>query len=207
MNNPCELDPRDRLLQAHAPAVMVPRHGVLALPHKPGHRFLVASDGVWLEVLRPWLHARVPVAVSEIPLPFGDVGQVLTYAFTEVDVRAVERRFLQDAERAFPNECAAWAVYDENTGRIEYRPLVADAASPASVTFHRPALASHEHLAIDIHSHGALGAGFSGTDDEDDAGEVKYAIVLGNINGELSRARRLCLQGLFVDLDGEGPAE
>ena len=100
MNNPCELDPRDRLLQRHAPAIMVPRHGVLALPHKPGHRFLVASDGMWLEVLRPWLHARVHLGHSEMPLPFGDVGQILTYAFTETDVQAIERRFLQDARPA-----------------------------------------------------------------------------------------------------------
>jgi len=199
MNNPLELDPRDRILQAHAPVVMVPRHGTLQLPDKPGHRFLAASDGLWLEVLRPWLHARVAVATSEIPLPFGDIGEVISYAWAPVEARAIEQRFLQDAERAFPNECAAWGVYDERTGRLDYWPLIATEASPGSVTFSRPRLEDHLHLALDIHSHGALEAGFSATDDEDDVGEVKYAIVLGNINGDLSFARRLCLQGMFLD--------
>ncbi len=201
------LDPRDAILQAHAPAVMVPRHGVLPMMEKPGHRFLVASDGMWLEVVRPWLHARVSIAPAEIPLPFGDIGQVIRYAFPEADIAKIEQRFLQDAVRAFPNECAAWGVYDMLSGRLDYRPLVADSATPASVSFHRPKLADREHLAIDIHSHGALPAGFSGTDDEDDTGEVKHAIVVGNINGELSYARRLCLHGAFVYFGEDGKEE
>jgi len=194
-------DPRDRIIQKHAPAVMVPRHGTLDTPTKSGHRFLVASDGLWMEVKRPWLHARVAVGYSEIQLPYGDVGELLQYAFSEADIRAIEYRFLQDAARAFPNECAAWAVYDDTTGRLDYRPLIADEASPASVKYHTPRLADHEHLAIDIHSHGALGAGFSGTDDDDDAGDVKYAIVVGNLDAEITYARRLCLNGYFLPLD------
>lgn len=202
-----QLDHRDRILQAHAPAIMVPRHGTLALLDKPGHRYLVASDGVWIDVLRPWMQARAQVAYSDIALPFGDVGRFVQFAFGPADIGAIQQRFLQDAMRAFPNECAAWGVYDENTGALEYRPLIADEASPASVKYSTPKLADHEHLAIDIHSHGALGAGFSGTDDEDDAGEVKYAMVIGNINGELSFAQRLCLNGLFVDFHHDQAAE
>lgn len=193
-----ELDARDRILQAHAPAVMVPRHGTLALPEKPGHRFLIASDGLWLEVLRPWLHARVSIGVSEIPLPFGDVGELIQYAFSGEAVRAMQHRFLQDAERAFPNECAGWGVYDEQSGQLEYRPLIAETASRSSVRFHRPSLQDHEHLAIDLHSHGELAAGFSSTDDEDDAGEVKYAMVVGHVNGEIEWEARLCLLGHFA---------
>ena len=203
MNSPAELDPRDRLLQAHAPALMVPRHGALALPDKPGHRFLVASDGIWLEVLRPWLFARVSLGITKIPLPFGDVGQRIEYSFPDSAVRAIERRFLQDAERAFPHECAAWGVYDEHTGALEYRPMIADEASRSSIRFHRPKLADHEHLAIDLHSHGELEAGFSGTDDEDDAGEVKIAVVVGNVNGALTWESRLCLLGTYVYPDAE----
>lgn len=194
-----KLDPRDAILQAHTPAVMVPRHGAHEPLAKPGHRFLVASDGLWLEVARPWLHAIVNVGYSEIPLPYGDVGQVVQYAFAVQAMRAIERHFLIDAVEAFPNECAAWGVYDNTSGQLEYWPIVSTKASPANVTFERPRLRDHQHLAIDIHSHGALPAGFSTTDDEDDAGEVKLAIVVGNIGGELSFARRLCLNGYFLE--------
>lgn len=193
------LDSRDRILQAHAPVVMVPRFTTLALPDRPGHRYLAAHDGLWLEVLRPWLHARVLVAPAEIPLPYGRVEQRITYAFSRRDLEEIEHRFLHDAARAFPNECAAWGVYDERTGKLEYWPLIATAATPGSVDLERPRLLDHLHLAIDIHSHGAIGACFSGTDDEDDAGEVKFSVVIGNIDQELTFARRLCLLGMFIE--------
>lgn len=199
-----EIDPRDAILQAHTPAVMVPRHGTLPMMEKSGHRFLIASDGVWLEVLRPWLHARVNIGTVEVPLPFGAVEHLIQYAFKPANIAGITQRFLADAARAFPNECAAWAVYDENTGLLEYRPLIAAASGPAGLEgIHRPRLADHEHLAIDIHSHGAHGAGFSPTDDEDDAGEVKYATVFGNIDGEITSRTRLCLLGTLVYFDDE----
>lgn len=193
------LDPRDAILQAHTPALMVPRHGPLPIMDKPGHRFLVASSGLWLDVLRPWLTARVQVAFSEIALPFGEIGQSIQYAFAARELAAVQRCFLEDARAAMPDECAAWAVYDERSGKLEYRPLIADAASPGGVQFHRPRLADHEHLAIDLHSHGALDAFFSATDDADDMGEVKIAVVAGTIDGEPSFANRLCLLGTFIE--------
>lgn len=193
------LDRRDQVLQAHVPVVMVPSFGALPLLEKPGHRYLAAGDGLWLEVLRPWLHARAPVAPAEIPLPYGRVEQRITYAFAQPELAEIEQRFLHDAARAFPNECAAWGVYDDRTGELDYQPLIATEASPGSVSFVRPQLQDHQHLAIDIHSHGAIAACFSGTDDEDDAGEVKYSVVIGNIDTELTFARRLCLLGMFIE--------
>lgn len=193
------LDPRDAVLQAHTPALMVPRYGALPLMDKAGHRFLVAPDGVWLEVLRPWLHARVPIGYVEIPLPFGPVEELVQYAFGQHAIAGLQARFLEDAHRAFPNECAAWGVYDERDGTLDYRPLISDHASPGSVEFHRPRLADHEHLAVDLHSHGALEAFFSATDDADDIGEVKIAVVAGTINESPTFRSRLCLLGTFIE--------
>lgn len=194
-----ELDPRDALLQAHTPAVMVPRHGPMPMMAKPGHRFLVAANGLWLEVLRPWLTARVQVAYSEVPLPFGELDQSIQYAFGARELGSVQRRFLEDARGALPDECAAWAVYSEETGKLDYRPLIADAASPGGVSFHRPRLADHEHLAIDLHSHGKLEAFFSATDDTDDLGEIKIAVVAGTVDAAPTFASRLCLLGAFIE--------
>ncbi len=196
---PQPLDPRDALLQTHTPAVMVPRFGALPIMENPGHRFLVAGSGLWLEVMRPWLHARVQIGYTELPLPFGAVEQSVQYAFSSLAISALQGFFLADARAAFPDECAAWAVYDERTGDLRYQLLAPDAASPGCITFHRPRLAEHEHLAIDLHSHGALEAFFSATDDADDAGEVKYAVVAGTIDKQPTYATRLCLLGHFIE--------
>lgn len=193
------LDPRDALLQAHTPTIMVPRYGELAPLEKNGHRYLVAAHGLWLEVRRPWLHARVPIAFSPVLMPYGQPEQQIVYAFGEEALVQLQMHFLRSARIAMPNECAAWGVYDERTGTLGYWPLMSDAASPGSVTFHRPRLAEHEHLAVDLHSHGAGAAFFSEADDEDDAGEVKISVVVGTLDSEPTFATRLCLLGEFIE--------
>jgi PRTRC genetic system protein A len=196
-----DLDQRDAVLQAHTPAVIVPRYSALQIIPEPGHRYLVAHDGLWLELLRPWIHLRTRIASThgEISLPYGKVAPVFTYAFAPGELENLQRRFVHDATAALPNEFAAWGVWDENAGRIEYRPLIADASSPGGIAFHRPRLEPHEHLAIDLHSHGTMDAFFSATDDADDAGEVKLSAVVGTLDKEPTFASRLCVLGLFID--------
>jgi PRTRC genetic system protein A len=210
-----DLDPRDAVLQAHTPAVMVPRYSALPIIPEPGHRCLVAADGLWLELLRPWIHLRTRIArnCGAVPLPYGKVVPTFTYAFAPGELQNLQRRFVHDAIAALPDEFAAWGVWDEQAGRLEYRPLIADIASPGGIDFHRPRLDPHEHMAIDLHSHGIGDAFFSAKDDKDDAGEVKISVVVGTLDKEPSFATRLCLLGLFVDSDevfidsDEGKAE
>src|SRR5688572_24225806 len=95
------LDPRDALLQTHTPAIMVPRFGPLPLMERPGHRFLVAGSGLWLEVMRPWLHAKVQIGYTELPLPFGALEQSVQYAFSTHAISALQGCFLSDARLAF----------------------------------------------------------------------------------------------------------
>ena len=59
----------DLALQAACPAVMIPRYEPLALLTSDSHRFLIAGDGMYVEVRRPWLHAVLKVMDSPIPLP------------------------------------------------------------------------------------------------------------------------------------------
>jgi PRTRC genetic system protein A len=56
------LDVRDRLVQQHAPTIMVPTHSDLAPLTAAGHRYLAAADGLWLELRRPWLHMVWPIS-------------------------------------------------------------------------------------------------------------------------------------------------
>jgi PRTRC genetic system protein A len=195
------LDPRDTLLQSHTPAIMVPRYGELPPMdiYKSGHRYLVAEDGLWLELRRPWLHARTPWAAAARPMPYGKVEALVQYAFSQEALHDAYARFVDDAYAAMPNECAGWGVYSERTGALDYRALIALDASPGGVTFHRPLLADHEHLAVDLHSHGAGAAFFSETDDADDAGEVKISVVVGTLDREPTFATRLCLLGEFIE--------
>jgi PRTRC genetic system protein A len=214
-----ELDDRDRILQRHTPALMVPRFGELPPIEKSGHRYLVAEDGLWLEVKRPWLHARVPLrtengaytegVTDRHRLPFGRPEKLVRYLITEEDLDDLRVRFLADAHRALPNEYAAWGVYDDLTGNIYYSPCIALEAGARGIQFHRPTLGLNEHFAIDIHSHATMDAFFSPTDDEDDAGEVKLSIVAGSLDREPTWAVRLCLLGMFFtnDAAAEEPEE
>jgi len=69
------LNPIDRTLQTVTPTVMVPRHEEFSSLATPGHRFLVAEDGLWIEIWRPWLYVRVPLATQDrVAMPYGKLG-------------------------------------------------------------------------------------------------------------------------------------
>lgn len=197
-------DPRDLTLQAHVPALMVPRFCEIEWPLDcSGHRYLVAEDGLWIEVKRPWLHLVWLIAPSAALLPYGPVKERMEFAFDWNEFDALVALFQIDAEKALPNEYAAWFVWDDDTTSLIYRPLIAIDAGPAGIKMHRPQLPAHQHLAVDIHSHGTLGACFSATDDADDAGEVKLSAVIGNLDdpAAVSYVIRLCAHGLFIPFE------
>lgn len=203
-----DLDPRDRALQGHTPVIPVPRFSTLAPLETNGHRYLVAEDGVYIELRRPWLYTLWPVAPSEAALPFGDLqGEIGTrLEFEWKELTELLDPFERDAHAAMPNEFAAWITWrlTESGGHVlTYRPLFATTASPGGLDLVRPLLLEGEHLIADLHSHGAMEAFFSATDDADDAGEIKYSAVLGGIGTNAPKWRvRLCLPGgLFVDED------
>lgn len=209
------LDPRDAILQAHTPAIPVPLYGGIEPLSKSGHRYLVAADGLWLEVSRPWIHARALIAMphaDHVP-PFGELSADsfggrdfdAVYAFGTEDLDRVQALFLYDARQACPDEFAAWAIWNDRERRLEYRALLAAETSHVRLEgIVRPRLEDHEHLAIDLHSHGRGAAGFSPTDDEDDRGEVKLAVVVGNLGETPTWCTRLCLLGLFMNAEATG---
>lgn len=192
---------RDAFLQAQTPVLMVPRFSDLAPLDKTGHRFLAAADGLWIELRRPWLYVRAPIAPSSVAMPYGKLAPSIAYEFDVDALENVLRRFTADARASLPNECAAWGVWSELAHGIEYRLLDERIATPASVEYDRPPLADGMHLAIDLHSHGRLPAYFSTTDDADDAGEVKISVVIGSLHEQRDIAIRLCVLGHFIEAD------
>lgn len=194
------LSHHDQILQQTCPTIMVPRFSELEPLATSGHRFLVASDGLWMEVRRPWLHAMLPVALQHgVAMPYGTVRPRINFLCGAVP-RTLLHQFSPEAVRNMPNECGAWIVWSEHTGEFRYQSLTATSSGIGHLNIDRPALEEGEHLVVDMHSHGELPAFFSSTDDRDDAGEVKLSFVLGSLGSEdVSSKIRLCLNGLFVE--------
>ena len=56
-----------------------------------------------------------------------------------------------------------------------------------------------EPAAIEIHSHGSMGAFFSATDDREENG-CRISTVIGRSKGQLEITSRVCAHGLFLDV-------
>ncbi|WP_232439975.1 PRTRC system protein A [Burkholderia ubonensis] len=195
----------DNALFDSAPVAAVPRHAQFEPLLDIGHRFLLAAEGLFVEIRRPWLHLIQPVAPIESAgprPPYGSLEPKIEFTFGRLGTAEPHfRQFAAEATEALPNEHAAWLVWNDTTKELTYRKVDVISATPDEIVIERPALADNESLAIDLHSHGADPAGFSPKDDADDAGEVKLAGVIGGIGtSNPSVAFRLCALGKTVTL-------
>ena len=198
--------PLDIALFDSAPIVAVPKHATFAPLQDVGHRFLATAEGIFVEVRRPWLHViqlltKLPEKAPRPPYGYIMPKIELTFGRLGVAIPFIQA-FAEEAREAAPNEHAAWIIWNEKEQALEYRPLKITNASPGAISYERPELQPHESLAIDLHSHGCGEAFFSGTDDADDAGEVKISGVIGGLAAGVtpSVAFRLCVLGLTIPL-------
>ncbi|AWV04038.1 PRTRC system protein A [Burkholderia sp. JP2-270] len=195
----------DNALFDSAPVAAVPRHAEFAPLLDVGHRFLLTAEGLFVEIRRPWLHLIQQVAPIEGACPrppYGSIDAKIEFAFGRISAAEPHlRRFATDAAGAAPNEHAAWIVWNETSKELVYREVEVTSSTPTAITINRPPLADDESLAFDLHSHGTGPAGFSATDDADDAGEVKIAGVIGGVGtANPSVAFRLCALGKMITL-------
>lgn len=199
------IDKRDLALQTLTPSVMVPKFSELQKLEQSGHRFLTASDGLWMEVKRPWLELCVPLAQQYVVnMPYGQLKEKMQFNFGTLPIVFLNK-FLQEAIDHLPNECAAWFIWHEDTEQMRFEMLVADSATSGSITYQCPVLEDGEHLIADIHSHGDGHAFFSFQDNDDDRTEVKIAVVVGNVDTDMPTMKmRLCANGYFIDLPCSG---
>jgi PRTRC genetic system protein A len=198
--------PLDNALFDSAPVAAVPRHAEFAPLTELGHRFLLAAEGLFVEIRRPWLHMIQQISSIDNAgprPPYGSVEPKIEFAFGRLGTAEPHfRRFADEAKDASPNEHAAWIVWDSVANELVYKSVTIKSATPGSIEMERPALADHESLAIDLHSHGRGPAFFSPTDNADDAGEVKIAGVIGGVAPELEKSVvfRLCALGRMIQL-------
>lgn len=195
------MNPLDIALQAVAPTLMVPKYGNLDPMSDNGHRFLVASNGLWLQVKRNWLDLCMLLSRQyAVAMPYGEVKPVMEFDFDRLPTDLVEA-FAANAKEVSPMETAAWIVRNHETGAFRLIMLESIDASEAHVHFVRPQLDEAEEMVIDLHSHGTFPAFFSGQDDRDDAGEVKISVVVGNCDLQIpSVVVRLCALGMMIKL-------
>lgn len=191
----------DAVLQAVTPTVMVPKFEPMVWLNSPGHRFLMADDGLWLEVWRPWLHLVWPLAKQPlVAMPYGSLSKKCEIAKGILPSQLINR-FVEASQAKADVEQAAWVLWDEIAQQYRYQDLHILRAGKAHVQYERPVLEDHEHLAVDMHSHARFDAGFSSQDDKDDKGEVKFSFVVGNCHHATpTQALRLCALGLFLEV-------
>ncbi|USS42782.1 PRTRC system protein A [Burkholderia glumae] len=195
----------DNALFDSAPVATVPAHAEFAPLQDIGHRFLIAAEGMFIEIRRPWLHLIQQISTIEGATrpPYGKIEPKMEFAFGRLGAaQHLFRRFGEEANSASPNEHAAWIIWNDRDRQLEYKPVSIKSATPDSLDIDRPALAAHESLVVDLHSHGIDPAFFSPTDDADDIGEVKISGVIGGLAAgtEKTVVFRLCALGRPVHL-------
>jgi PRTRC genetic system protein A len=192
----------DSVLQSQFPTVMAPRYSDMqALTHS-GERFIMTGDRLLFEVSRPWLHAVRSISERfERSTPYGvGLAEVITLRCPPLPA-ALLNQFIGQAHAAFPNETAAWVIWNEATNGFTYWELDIESSSPGHVTFQRPRLKSTEHLVLDIHSHGAYPAFFSSQDDTDDRDQLCISAVLSLQNPDKPTfVARLSMLGVYTPI-------
>lgn len=202
---PAEQLQMDLALLAAAPVAAVPRHAPFHPLQEPGHRFLLAEDGLYLEVRRPWLHYIHQLAKqTAVAIPYGAIAGKCELDFGSIgSALAQMKEFAAKAKADAPLEAAASLLWDhaKKTWRIEYPEIIGEATA-SHIQYRQVEPEPDESVAIDLHSHGHLDAFFSGTDDEDDRGAVKISAVFGNLDTDAPTvAFRLCVLGLYIPIN------
>lgn len=193
------MNPADITLQQSFPAVMVPRFAALSPLERSGERLLIAENGVFLEIARPWLRVvrRLGAFQHRTAIPYGKANDDTVLHCGRVPADLI-RRFADMARAAHPKETGAWIVWNTGTGAFRLEPVTILEHSASHLRYERPSMANDDVLVVDCHSHGQAPAFFSATDDEDDRHDVKFAFVLGNCASAVpSMALRLCAKGIF----------
>lgn len=194
----------DAALLAAAPVVVAPPYSEFFPLQENGHRFVLAADGIYLEARRPWLHFIHRIgAVTGVKIPYGTVEPKVELAFGKVSAALPQlQEFAAHAVAEAPLEAAGTILWNKatDTWRIAF-PKTIGSATNASIQFEQVEPGPDEHVVIDMHSHGHLPAFFSTTDDIDDAGSIKIAGVVGNLDTtEPTAVLRICVLGVTIPM-------
>lgn len=197
------MHPADVTLQQSFPSVMVPRFSRLEPIPRAGERLLIAANGVFLEIARPWLRVvrRLGPFEHRTAIPYGDASEETDLTCGRIPASLIGD-FAAMARSAYPKETGAWIVWNVATAAFRLLPVRILEHSAGHLKYERLPLADDDVLVVDCHSHGHSPAFFSVTDDVDDLHDVKFAFVIGNCaSAAPSMALRLCAKGIFEKVE------
>ncbi|WP_316157444.1 PRTRC system protein A [Cupriavidus sp. BIC8F] len=197
------MHPADVTLQQSFPSIMVPRLSKLEPVTRAGERLLIAANGVFLEITRPWLRVirRLGGFQHRTAIPYGNVSEETDLRCGRIPAQLIGE-FAEMARAAYPKETGAWMVWNTSTHAFRLVRVQILEHGAGHLKYDRPALADDDVLVVDCHSHGRSPAFFSPTDDEDDRHDVKFALVLGNCAAPVpSLVLRLCAKGIFEAIE------
>lgn len=170
---------------------------------RTGHGYIVGKDGVVLVLRRPWLalDQRIATAVAGHP-PYGPTGGNSGNLRCGLIPHLLWELVLDHFRAALPNEAAAFVIWNENTGEFMLEFPAIEEATPSRLVYRTPQPDHGCHVICDLHSHGTMPAFFSATDDRDDTGSTKIAVVVGNLGHDSgpSIKARLCAHGMFLPM-------
>lgn len=192
----------DNTLQSQFPTVMAPRFSEMQPMTNTGERFIIAGNRLLFEVSRPWVHAVRSISDTfQRSTPYGvGLKEGITLRCQSIP-QALLSEFIDQARAAFPKETAAWISWDETDHEFTYWEPIIESSSNDHVSFQRPRLSSHEHLVLDIHSHGAHEAYFSAQDDADDKDQLCISAVLSLQNPDNPAfVARLSMLGVYIPI-------
>jgi PRTRC genetic system protein A len=193
----------DMTLQRSFPTIMVPRNEPVAEMQVAGERLLMAENGVFIEIRRPWLSLVRRIARFSVrtAVPYGRVTPSTDLICEAIPANLIGA-FAEMARKAFPNETGAWIVWSPSSRAFRLAPMGIVHHDRGSLKYESPALSGDEVLVVDCHSHGNHPAYFSSTDNEDDRHDVKMALVIGNCDRPTpSITARLCAKGIFEEME------
>lgn len=164
-----------------------------------GQDFIVAaSNGLFLNHANPWMVAQTRIAHLETPYkpPYGTAQE-----FVKIDLpalpEAMKNAVIEHFRRECPLEAAALIAYNWTTKRYALHFPKVISCTGAHITYEYPHMSDSEAIVIDIHSHGVHPAFFSSTDNLDDRGSTKIAVVLGNLDTPTYSAKtRVTVKGV-----------
>lgn len=195
------MDKRDIALQVSCPLASAPKFSDLVPFDRNGERIVLASNGAFLEVCRPWVRIITEVGPAlAMTVPFGELKETVEYKAGKLP-RALLEEFVEWAQRESDVEIGAVITWNENTGEYALLRSKSNHATSGSLDYELPTLGDGVHIIVDCHSHSHHAAFFSHVDDKDDQHAVKFAFVVGNCNTDKPTiASRLCVRGIFKKL-------
>jgi len=190
----------DTFMQDRFPVLPVPKYGTFEELDREGHRYLLASNGLWVEVRTAWLYFRQRTGGSGVPIPYGTLTAEIRFLCPPIP-KTLVGAFAQASRVASPNEIAGQIIWNRTTNDYRLQLLEHTSNGPAHIDYLMPEYGVDELMVVDLHSHGCFDASFSGKDDRDDAAQIKVAGVIGRCAQPVQQIKtRLCVLGMYSAL-------